>query len=235
MANGRVFLIPSNISESELTGVLPNAVFERINLINNYIVENTRTARRFLIKAGIKTAIDSLNFFELNKHTHTEEIIEYLKITQSGNDIAVISEAGCPGIADPGAEIVELAHRNNIEVVPMVGPSSIFLTLMASGLNGQNFAFVGYLPVKPDERKNRIKQIEQRSKNERQTQLFMDTPYRVAHLFDELLSTCTATTRICVAAEITSVNQFIKTKTVADWKKQKPELDKKTVIFALLA
>ncbi len=177
--------------------------------------------------------IDQLTFFELNKHTQSSEIPSFLKPLEKGEDVAVISEAGCPGVADPGADIVKLAHQKGISVVPLVGPSSILLSLMASGFNGQNFAFNGYLPVKSGERTKAINLLEKKAKIDQQTQIFIETPYRNNQLIADLLKTCSTSTLLCIAANITAENEFIATKKVGDWKKSVPDLHKQPAIFLI--
>lgn len=229
----KLYLLPNLLSESPWQNVLPIHNAEIINNISFFIVEDIRNARRFLKKVNRDINIDLLTFMELNKHTPDVQKNSYLDFIRKGNDMGIISEAGCPGVADPGAEIVKLAHKRNIEVVPLIGPSSILLALMASGLNGQNFAFTGYIPVKKPERLKRIQQLENLALNHRQSQIFMETPYRNNHLLNDLLSTCQPNTSLCIAVDITSENEMIITKTVADWKKNPPDLEKIPVIFIL--
>jgi 16S rRNA (cytidine1402-2'-O)-methyltransferase len=229
---GKLYLIPSTIGDTPIGHVIPQLNLSIINDIRYYIVENERTARRELIKMGIETSIDELEFFILNKHTRKEDIPGFLKFTEN-NNVGLLSEAGVPGVADPGSEIVSLAHECNIEVIPLVGPSSIVLALMASGLNGQNFAFVGYLPVNKSERIQRIRHLEQRSKTENQSQLFIEAPYRNNQLLEALLNTCSPDTLLCIATDITTQNAFIKTKCISVWKKKKPDLNKRPTIFIL--
>ncbi len=231
--NAKVFLIPTTLGDSPVENVIPKHVVDIINSTNHYIVENIKTARRYLIKAGIKTKIDDLTFYELNKHSTPEEYDSYLNAVKENQNIGIVSEAGTPGVADPGADIVEIAHRKNIPVVPLVGPSSILLSVMASGLNGQNFAFVGYLPIKKHDRIKRIKELERRSQTENQTQLFIEAPYRNQHMLEDLLSACAQETKICIATDITLGSEFIKTKTVKEWKKGAPNLHKRPTIFLI--
>ena len=177
--------------------------------------------------------IDECIFFELNKRTKFTEIPSFLKPMEQGFDVAVISEAGCPGVADPGADVVRIAHQKNYKVVPIVGPSSILLALMASGLNGQNFAFKGYLPVKPNERAKEIAVLDKRVISQRQTQIFIETPYRNNHLINDLLKTCSPATLLCIAANITGENEYIATKNIQEWKRNVPDLHKQPAIFLL--
>jgi len=229
----KLYLIPNLLSDSPWQQVLPAFNAEIINSISYFIVEDIRNARRFLKKVNRDINIDDLTFMELNKHTPDLQKNSYLDFVRQGKDMGIISEAGCPGVADPGAEIVKLAHRRNITVVPLVGPSSILLALMASGMNGQNFAFTGYLPVKKPDRLKRIQQLENQAIQYRQSQIFMETPYRNNHLLNDLLSTCQPGTSLCIAADITSGNEMIMTRTIAEWKKNIPALDKQPVIFIL--
>lgn len=231
--NAKLFLIPTTLGDSPIENVIPTYVVDIINSTNHYIVENIKTARRYLIKAGIKTKIDDLTFFELNKHSSPEQYDSYLDPIKNGDNIGIISEAGTPGVADPGADIVEIAHRKNIPVVPLVGPSSILLSVMASGLNGQSFAFVGYLPIKKPERIKRIKDLERRSQIENQTQLFIEAPYRNMQLMEDLLANCSPTTKLCIAADISLESEFIKTKSIKEWKKGTPALHKRPTIFLI--
>ena len=231
--SAKIYLIPTTLGDSPIVNVIPSYVVDIINSTNHYIVENIKTARRYLIKAGIKTKIDDLTFFELNKHTSPEEFESYLNPIKENYNIGIISEAGTPGVADPGADIVAIAHRRNIPVVPLVGPSSILLSVMASGLNGQSFAFVGYLPIKKNERIKRIKELERRSQIENQTQLFIEAPYRNQHLLEDIIVNCCAETKLCIAADITLETEFIKTKSVKEWKKGIPNLHKIPTIFLI--
>jgi 16S rRNA (cytidine1402-2'-O)-methyltransferase len=231
--SAKVYLIPTTLGDSPVDQVIPSYVVDIINSTNHYIVENIKTVRRYLIKAGIKTKIDDLTFYELNKHSSPDQYASYLNPIKDNQNVGIISEAGTPGVADPGAEIVAIAHRKNIPVVPLVGPSSILLSVMASGLNGQSFAFVGYLPIQKQDRIKRIKELERRSQAENQTQLFIETPYRNNHLFEDLLSTCSAETKIGIAADITLETEYIKTKSVREWKKDIPNLHKRPSIFLI--
>ncbi|MDR2622853.1 MAG: SAM-dependent methyltransferase [Dysgonamonadaceae bacterium] len=233
MPTASLYLIPVTLGETEISRVLPPYNKEIIVSIRYFIVENVRTARRFLKQTDPGIDVDSLTFFTLNKHTSTAELSGFLKPIGEGNSIGIISEAGCPAIADPGADIVAIAQGKNIPVVPLVGPSSILLALMASGFNGQSFAFHGYLPIDAGERVKTLKSLEQRIYLENQTQLFIETPYRNGKLVEDILKTCKPATRLCIAADITLSNEYIKTKTVAEWKKQVPELSKRPCIFAI--
>ena len=199
------------------------------------MVEEVRTARRYLSKAGLKGKIDGLEFYELNEHTEAATVESYLKLFNDGNDVALISEAGLPAVADPGAQLVALAHRHGIKVIPAVGPSSLMMSLMASGLNGQSFAFCGYIPAKTDERKSKLKLLEKVSGQLKQTQIIIETPYRNDSLFKDMLSTCSPSTRLCIAANITMPDAYIKTKTIAQWKKEVITIGKRPCVFLILA
>lgn len=228
-----LFLIPTTLGETELDRILPNGNSEIVSSIRFFIVENIRTARRFLKKVNRGINIDELTFFELNQHTKPEEISHFLQPLKVGNDIGIISEAGCPAIADPGADIVALAQQQGYKVVPLVGPSSILLSLMASGFNGQSFAFLGYLPVQQAERVKALKKMESRIYSESQTQIFIETPYRNMKMLDDIIATCQPNTKLCLAVDITLDSEFIKTKPVSAWKSQKPDLNKRPCIFLL--
>ncbi|MDE6070183.1 MAG: SAM-dependent methyltransferase [Alistipes sp.] len=231
---GTLYLIPCPISDRTAPwDVLPAANRAVMEGLDYFIVENTRTARRFLSKAGIARPIDTLEFRELNEHTAAgREVEELVAPLLAGRSAGVISEAGVPGVADPGALVVEACHRRGIRVVPLVGPSSILLALMASGLNGQSFAFNGYLPVKPPERAQAIRRLERRAQSEGQAQLFIETPYRNAKLLEQLLQVLAPATRLTVAMEITAPDEFISTHTVDEWRRgQRPDLQKHPAIF----
>ena len=228
-----IYLIPSPLGTGTIDTVLPDYIKKIINKIDYYIVENVRTARRFLKKAGIQTLIDDLEFMILDKHTQPQELETFLLPISKNKDIGIISEAGVPCIADPGAEIVKIAHKKNIRVIPLVGPSSILLALMASGLNGQNFAFTGYLPIQTRNKTEKIKFLENRSVKENQSQIFMETPYRNQKLLEDLLKTCWSDTKLCIAADITLTTEFIKTKTVQEWNENIPDIHKRPTIFLI--
>lgn len=227
-------LIPNTLGECETSNVLPAINIDIIRKIKHFIVEDVRTARRFLKKVDSNINIDELQFYTLNKHTSPNELSSYLEPLEKGFDMGVISEAGCPAIADPGAEVVKMAQTKNLKVVPLVGPSSILLGLMASGFNGQSFAFVGYLPIQGNKRTQRIKQLEKRAKTENQSQIFIETPYRNQKLLSEILSTCQGNTKLCIACDITLESEYIKTKSINEWKKSAlPDLNKRPSIFIL--
>lgn len=229
----KLYLIPTTLGDTSIERVLPPDLARLISSVPVFIVENIRTARRFLKKVNPAIVIDDLIFFELNQHTEKKEIVRYLEPNQKGLDIGIISEAGCPGVADPGAEVVKIAHSKNIQVVPLVGPSSILLALMASGMSGQNFAFNGYLPIKNPEKSQQIKMLEKRMQTEGQTQIFIEAPYRNAQLLDELLKNCDPQTMLCIAADITLDTEFIRSKPVSYWKTNVPDIQKRPAIFMI--
>ncbi|MDR2882253.1 MAG: SAM-dependent methyltransferase [Alistipes sp.] len=239
MTPGTLYLLPCPIGDGAPVDVLPAANFEVMRGLDYFIVENVRSARRFLSRAGVASqnggrSIDSLTFVELNEHTRPEEIGAMLAPVVAGRSAGVISEAGVPAVADPGADIVAAAHRAGVRVVPLVGPSSVLMALMASGANGQSFAFNGYLPVREPDRGRAIRRFEQRARAERQSQIFIETPYRGGRLFADLLSACAPETRLTVAADITAPGEFIRTLPVAEWRKTPaPPLDKRPAIFIL--
>lgn len=229
-----LYLIPVTLGETEIERVLPSYNKEIILGISHFIVEDVRSARRFLKKVEKSIDIDSLTFYPLNKHTSAEALSGYLKALEEGKSMGIISEAGCPAIADPGADVVAIAQRKGLKVVPLVGPSSILLAVMGSGFNGQSFAFHGYLPIESAERSRKIKQLEQRAYSESQTQLFIETPYRNGKMLDDILNNCKPTTKLCIAANLTCEDESIKTMTVKEWKSRRlPDLSKIPCIFLL--
>lgn len=233
MGHPALYLIPSTLGDTPVERVLPPYNTEIVSRLRFFIVENVRTARRFLKKCHADIDIDKLTFYELNKHTDRNDIPEFLQPLKEGNSMGIISEAGCPAVADPGAEIVALAHREGYKVVPLVGPSSPLLALMASGFNGQNYAFHGYLPIDSNERAKAIKKLETHAYNENQTQLFIETPYRNQKLAEDILLHCKPQTRLCIAMNITCEDEYIATKTVKEWKNRLPDMNKKPCVFLL--
>lgn len=217
MTKGKLYLIPSPLGDGAPEEVLPQSVFSILPQIKRFVVEEVRTARRFLSAAGLKGHIQDLEFHTLNEHTSPAEVEAMLPLFDDGSPVGLISEAGLPAVADPGARLVALCHRHGIEVVPFVGPSSLMMALMSSGLDGQSFAFNGYIPAKADERKAALKALEKRSFH--QTQILIETPYRNDSLLQDMLSTLSPSTRLCIAANITCPDQFIRTLKVAEWKK----------------
>ena len=228
-----LYLIPVTLGDTSIEKVLPSYNKEIILGIKHFIVEDVRAARRFLKKVERSINIDELSFYTLNKHTSAEEISGYLKPLLGGESMGVISEAGCPAVADPGADVVAIAQRKNLKVVPLVGPSSIILSVMGSGFNGQSFAFHGYLPIDPSERIKRIKVLEQRIYSENQTQLFIETPYRNNKMMEDIVKNCRPQTKLCIAANITCEDEYIKTKTVKEWQGKLPDLSKIPCIFLI--
>ena len=228
-----LYLIPVTLGDNPIERVLPAGNRDIILKIKHFVVEDLRSARRFLKKTDKEINIDELHFYELNQHTSPVEISTFLEPMKRGFDVGVISEAGCPAIADPGAEVVRLAQEHGFHVVPLVGPSSILLSLMASGFNGQNFAFNGYLPIQAGERIKALKRLENKVFSENQTQIFIETPYRNMKMLDDILQHCQAQTKLCIAADITLETEFIRTKNIREWRKALPEIDKKPCIFLL--
>lgn len=233
---GHLFLIPSLLGDQENPKdyVMP-FLTQIINSLDYFIVENIREARRFLKKAGYTKNFEEVTFEEINEHSDKSNLLPYIKPLVNGKNAGLISDAGCPGIADPGAEIIAIAHKENIRVVPLAGASSILMAMMASGMNGQNFAFNGYLPVKPYERSAKIKQLESMSKHQNQSQIFIETPYRNNQLLEDILKQCNENTLLCIACDIMLKSEFIKTQAIKHWKKQLPNLHKRPCIFILHA
>ena len=234
MNKGKLYLIPSPLGDSEPSEVIPAPVLERLQHIDCYVVEEVRTVRRYLSRAGLKGHIEGLEFHELNEHTSPAEAASLVHLFDNGRDVGLISEAGLPAVADPGSLLVALCHREGIEVIPMVGPSSLMLALMASGLNGQSFAFVGYIPAKTEERRSAIRRLEKRSAAEHQTQILIETPYRNDALFADLVATCSGRTMLTVAANLTQPDAYIRTQSVARWKEHPVTIGKRPCVFLLL-
>ncbi len=229
-----LYLIPVTLGDTEVSQVLPSYNHDIIMSIRHFVVEDVRSARRFLKKVDKSINIDELTFYPMGKHSEGEDFSRYLEPMKKGESVGVISEAGCPAVADPGSNVVAIAQRRGYRVVPLVGPSSIILSVMASGFNGQSFAFHGYLPIQGAERTKRIKQLEQRIYNEHQTQIFIETPYRNAAMIDELTRTLKPQTKLCIASGITTEQEWIKTLTIQEWRKvQKPDLSKIPTIFLI--
>ena len=228
-----LYLLPVTLGNTPIETVLPSYNHDIIVHIRHFIVEDIRSARRFLKKVDRNIDIDSLTFYPLNKHTSPEALSGYLKPLEAGESMGVISEAGCPAVADPGADVVAIAQRKGLRVIPLVGPSSIILSVMGSGFNGQSFAFHGYLPIDAPERIKTLKLLEQRIYSENQTQLFIETPYRNHKMFDDIVSTCRPQTKLCIAANLTCEGEYIKTRSIKDWKGHCPDLSKIPCIFLL--
>lgn len=230
MKQGKIYMIPTTMGDSNIESVIPKDVCEIIITTKFFIVENIKTTRRYLKKVERSIDIDTLIFFTLNKHTSAQDISSFLEPALEGNNIGIISEAGCPGIADPGSEVVKIAHQKGIQVIPLVGPSSILMALISSGMNGQNFTFNGYLPKERHERIQKIKELEKLASHGK-TQIFMETPFRNNHLLEDLLQNCTPSTNLCIACDISLATEHIKTQTIDVWKKNPPNLHKKPTMF----
>ena len=231
--NPALYLIPNLLGDTPVEQVLPPYNREIILEIRHFIVEDVRTARRFLKLVDRSIDIDQLTFYTLNKHTNPEEVASMLKPLEEGSPMGVISEAGCPAVADPGADVVAIAQRKGLQVVPLVGPSSIILAVMGSGFNGQSFAFNGYLPIEPEERIKTLKKLEQRAYTENQTQLFIETPYRNAKMMADILKACRPQTHLCIAAGLTTTDEYSRTRTVKEWGGKLPQIDKIPCIFLI--
>jgi 16S rRNA (cytidine1402-2'-O)-methyltransferase len=229
---GRIYLIPVTLGGNDFLKVIPEKVINLTRLLRFFIVEDIRSARRFLRLIDKEFPINDTVFFELNEHIRDSDIEQYLEPVFQGSDIGIMSEAGLPGIADPGAKIIALAHRKRITVTPLSGPSSIILALISSGLNGQNFTFNGYLPVKPAEKNSKIKDLERRSRDGI-AQIFMETPYRNQKMFESIISSCDDNTLLCIAADITLQTESIKTMRISEWKKNIPSLNDRLVVYIL--
>lgn len=230
---GKLYLIPTTLGETEPLEVMPLSVKKVVEHIDYYIVESEKSARKFIKKISPKKSQPSLNLMLLDKYAEDIETARYLDICREGVNVGLLSEAGVPAVADPGASIVKMAHQNNIQVVPLVGPSSILMAMMSSGMNGQNFAFNGYLPIDKSDKKKAIKELERLSKDKNQSQIFIETPYRNEKMFSDLKSTLTPTTFLCIAVDITLPSEFIKSMMIKDWKHQQPNLHKKPAIFII--
>lgn len=233
MNKGTLFLIPVPLAENAAHRSFTPFIGDTINSIDTYIVENEKTARKFLKEAGIKKAQSELTIHDYGKHKRNDSMVPYFKELMTGKDVGLMSEAGCQGVADPGAAVILEAHKRGIKVVPLVGPSSILLALMASGFNGQSFTFNGYLPIDKVERVKRIKELEQLAEKKKQTQLFIETPFRNNHLFEDILKNTAAQTLLCVACNLTAEDEFVKTMSVGQWRQERIDLHKKPAIFLL--
>ncbi|MBS7787495.1 SAM-dependent methyltransferase [Flavobacterium sp. CYK-55] len=230
---GKLYLIPVPLGENDPAEVLAPTIKTTIARIDDFIVENEKTARKFIKRIHPEKIQSSLRLSSLNKHTQPNELLSMLEPCLNGHDLGIMSESGCPGVADPGAVIVKLAHQKGIQVIPLVGPSSILLALMASGMNGQSFAFNGYLPIDKSEKKSALKFYEKLSAEKNQSQIFIETPYRNHKLIDDLTQTLQPNTLLCIAADITLETELIKTQRVLDWKKSKIDIDKRPAIFII--
>ena len=234
MSKGRLYLIPSPLGDNAPEEVIPAGTLQILRSLEVFVVEELRSARRYLSKAGLKGHVESLELHELNEHSTSEDVQALLPLFDKG-DVGLVTEAGLPAVADPGASLAALCHEAGIEVVPLVGPSSLMLALMASGLNGQSFAFRGYLPAKTEERRAAIRRVEKDSASFKQTQIFIETPYRNDALFADMLQLLSPATRLCVAADLTLPTQFIRTKPVAAWRREPVTIGKRPCVFILLA
>lgn len=231
---GKLYLLPNVLGDGTIEGVIPPGVRERIKTIKVFATENAKNTRRYLKQLDREIVIDELTFLDLNEHSDRRQVEAILPYLDEG-DVGVISEAGCPGIADPGAELVELAHRHGVEVVPLVGPSSILLALIASGCTGQRFAFNGYLPVNKAERARALRAYERQSAAEDRTQVFIETPYRNVQLFEDMLAVLSPATRLTIARDITTADEWIRTRTVKEWRGEHPDIHKHPAIFVFHA
>ncbi|KQS41467.1 SAM-dependent methyltransferase [Pedobacter sp. Leaf194] len=232
MQNGTLYLIPVPLAEEVAHKTFTPYLVDTINQIDTYIVENSKTARRFLKEAGLKTPQKDLIVHDYGKHNRTD-LGQFFTELKAGKNVGLMSEAGCPGIADPGADIVAEAHKRGITVVPLVGPSSILLALMASGFNGQSFAFWGYLPIDKEQRTKRIKDLDLSASRYKQTQIFIETPFRNNQMLEEVLKSCKPNTQLCIASNLTGADEFIKTQSIYNWRKEEIDLHKKPTIFLL--
>lgn len=230
---GKLYLIPTTLGETEPLEVMPISVKKVVEQIDYYVVENEKSARKFIKSICPKKQQPSLKIMLLDKFAQESETKKYLDICAQGINVGLLSEAGVPAIADPGAQIVKLAHQKNIQVVPLVGPSSVLLAMMSSGFNGQNFAFNGYLPIDNSAKRSAIKELEKLSKDKNQSQIFIETPFRNQKMFSELIATLAPNTQLCIATDITLNTEFIKTLSVKDWKNQQPDLHKRPTIFII--
>jgi 16S rRNA (cytidine1402-2'-O)-methyltransferase len=232
MAAGKIFLIPVTLGDEDYRKVIPEKVLAVTRSLRLFAVEDLRSSRRYLRLIDKDFPIDETIFFELNEHTNESEIGQYLEPVMKGSDMGIMSEAGLPGIADPGAKLISIAHRKKIRVIPLVGPSSILLAIISSGLNGQNFTFNGYLPVKPAERASRLRELEKKSRDG-YAQIFMETPYRNQRMMDSILSECSNETLLCIAMDITLPDENIRTMTISEWKKNQQSLNDRLVVFII--
>lgn len=235
MRAGTLFLIPTTLGDGALAPVIPQAVQQRVRMLEYFVAENPKTARAYLKQTGTTKPLQELRIGTLNQHTTDAAIADLAAPLRSGNDLGMMSEAGCPGIADPGAKLVLYAHRHAHRVVPLVGPSSILLALMASGLNGQNFAFHGYLPVADGERERALRELEKQSRRLKQTQIFIETPYRNERTLAAMLRALDPATLVCLAVDLTLESESVHTRTVAQWRKQPPRLKQRPAVFLFLA
>lgn len=234
MGSGTLYLIPTTLGEgSDLSAILPEQARRLAASLRTFVTEHPKTARQFLKQTGTAVALQEIRMSTLDEHTRPDELASLLQPLLDGEDVGLLSEAGCPAVADPGATLVRLAHARNIRVVPLVGPSSILLALMGSGLNGQSFAFLGYLPAEKSERIKKIQEIEQLSLRLNQTQIFIETPYRNQQMLQDLVAACAGETELCVATDLTLASESIRTNNIAEWKRKLPDCDKRPTVFVL--
>jgi len=232
---GKLFLIPNSLGGKEAAYTIPAYVQRIVSSLRDFVVEDVKSARRYFRALDREFPIDESNFYQLNKKSSEDDLMQYLSMLLEGRNIGLVPEAGVPGVADPGSELVQMAHQNAITVIPLVGPTSIMLALMASGLNGQQFAFHGYLPVQQKERKRALQGLERESIRKGSSEIFMETPYRNNQLLADILSTCRSSTNLCIAVDLTLYSEKIQTKTVADWKASKPDIHKRPAVFVMMA
>lgn len=230
---GKLYLIPTTLGDSDPLDVLPQTIKRSIDFIDHYIVENEKTARKSIKGVHPEKKQSELNLYVLNKHTETKEHLDFIKHLLEGKNMGLMSEAGCPGVADPGAVIVKLAHEKGIQVIPLVGPSSILLAMMASGMNGQSFTFNGYLPIEKGEKKTALKNLEKLSQDKNQSQIFIETPYRNNKMLEDILQALTPATHLCIATDITLPTEYIKTLRASEWKNVKVDLHNRPTIFII--
>ena len=236
MALGTLYMVPVTLGDDNLSYVIPADVIKLIQSLEYFVVENEKSARRFLGSVKTNKPVRELNFQLLNEHSAEKDLPALIAPLLAGHDVGMLSEAGCPGVADPGAPLTALAHRKGIKVAPLVGPSSILLSLMASGFNGQQFTFLGYLPSDKAARINKLKDIEKQSQRLNETQIFIETPYRNQHMLEDILASCGANTKLCIARNVSLETEFVVSKTIAEWKKSElPDLHKQPTVFLLLA
>jgi 16S rRNA (cytidine1402-2'-O)-methyltransferase len=232
METGKIFLIPVTLGDEDYRKVIPEKVLEVTRSLRLFVVENIRSSRRYLRLIDKNFPIDETVFHELNEHTNESDIGQYLEPVLKGSDLGIMSEAGLPGIADPGAKLISIAHRKKIKVIPLTGPSSILMAIISSGLNGQNFTFNGYLPVKPADRASKLRELEKKSRDG-YAQIFMETPYRNQRMLESILSECSNETLLCIAMDITLPDESIRTMTISEWKKSRPSINDRLAVFIL--
>ena len=233
---GNLYMVPVTLGDDRLNYALPNDVMALVRTLDHFVVENEKSARQFLSALKTNKPVRELSMQTLNEHTANKDLPALLAPLLAGHHVGMLSEAGCPGVADPGAKLADIAHRKGIKVVPLVGPSSILLGLMASGLNGQQFSFLGYLPSDKNQRVTKIKEIEKQSQKRHETQIFIETPYRNQHVLEDILLHCSPSTKLCIARNVSLEGEYIITKTIAEWKKNElPDLHKQLTVFLLLA